>query len=277
MRYVDALEREVRLTSPPRRVVSLVPSLTEALFAFGVGDAVVGVTNFCVEPRDGVSEKMRVGGTKTLDVARVVALEPDLVVASAEENRKEDIQALVRAGLRVYVTLPTTVDGALALLDDLAAMTGAGAKAGRIVEESRKALAQVRAAGEDRPPVRTFCPIWRNPWMTVGPGTYTHDFVTVCGGVNIFEWRHERYPRVELREVIEKDPQVVLLPDEPYRFGPAHASEMTAALGNISAVRENRIYLLEGRHLCWYGPRIAAGLRYVSSLLAGRELERAKG
>src|SRR3972149_4751003 len=151
MRYVDALEREVRLPSPPRRVVSLVPSLTEALFAFGVGGAVVGVTNFCVEPRDAVAGKTRVGGTKTLDVARVVALEPDLVVASAEENRKEEIEALVRAGLRVYVTLPTTVDGALALLDDLAAMTGAGAEAGRVVGESRKALAQGRARGEARP------------------------------------------------------------------------------------------------------------------------------
>ena len=155
-------------------------------------------------------------------------------------------------------------------------MTGAGTKAGRIVEGARKALAQVCAANEGRPPVRTFCPIWRNPWMTVGPGTYTHDFITVCGGVNIFEWRHERYPRVELREVAEKDPQVVLLPDEPYRFGPAHVSEITA-LRSISAVREDRIYLLGGRHLCWYGPRIAAGLRYVSSLLAGGELEGSTG
>ena len=262
MRYVDALEREVRLKSPPRRVVSLVPSLTEALFAFGVGDA--------------VAAKTKVGGTKTLDVSLVVALEPDLVVASAEENRKEDIQALVREGLKVYVTLPKTVAGALDLLAELAAMTGAGKKAGRIVDGAKKALAQVRKANEGRPPVRTFCPIWRNPWMTIGPGTYMHDFITVCGGANVFEWRHERYPRVELREVAEKDPQVVLLPDEPYRFGPAHVSEI-AGLRSISAVRENRIYLLEGRHLCWYGPRIAGGLRYVSALLNGGELEGATG
>ena len=276
MRYVDALERTLEVKSPPRRVVSLVPSLTEALFAFGVGDAVVGVTDFCVEPRDAVAGKTKVGGTKTLDVSLVVALEPDLVVASAEENRKEDIQALVREGLKVYVTLPKTVAGALDLLAELAAMTGAGKKAGRIVDGAKKALAQVRKANEGRPPVRTFCPIWRNPWMTVGPGTYMHDFITVCGGVNIFEWRHERYPRVELREVAEKDPQVVLLPDEPYRFGPAHVSEI-AGLRSISAVRENRIYLLEGRHLCWYGPRIAGGLRYVSALLNGGELEGATG
>src|SRR3990172_10732068 len=197
MRYVDALEREVRLPSPPRRVVSLVPSLTETLFAFGVGDTVVGVTNFCVEPRAAATGKTRVGGTKTLDVPRVLALEPDLVVASAEENRKEDIQALVREGLQVYVTLPTTVAGALDLLEQLAAMTGAGRAAGRIVAGGRKALAEVQAANDGRPPVRTLCPIWRNPWITIGPGTYTHDFIAVCGGANIFQWRHERYPRVE--------------------------------------------------------------------------------
>ncbi len=275
MRYEDALGRTLEVRSPPQRVVSLVPSLTEALFAFGVGGAVVGVTNFCVEPRDAVAGKAKVGGTKTLDVSRVVALKPDLVVASAEENRREDIQALVREGLQVYVTLPTTVAGAIDLLEELAAMTRAGRAAERIVAGARRALAKVREQSEGRPPLRTFCPIWRNPWMTIGPGTYTHDFITVCGGANIFEWRHERYPRVELREVAEKDPQVVLLPDEPYRFGPWHVSEMTA-LGTISAVREKRIYLLEGRHLCWYGPRIAGGLRHVAALLAG-ELEGATG
>src|SRR3970282_1143286 len=142
MRYVAARERGVRLKSPPRRVVSLVPSLTEALFAFGVGEAVVGVTNFCVEPRDAVAGKTRVGGTKTLDVSRVGALEPDLVVASAEENRKEDIEALVREGLQVYVTLPTTVAGAIDLLEQLAPMTRAGAKGGAIAAGGREALAQ---------------------------------------------------------------------------------------------------------------------------------------
>ncbi len=268
MRYVDALERTVEVKSPPQRIVSLVPSLTEALFVFGKGESVVGVTNFCVEPREAVAAKTKVGGTKTLDVPGLLALEPDLVVASAEENRKEDIQALVSAGLSVFVTLPTTVAEAIELMEQLAEMTGAGEEGGRVVEESRRALAGVQAANEGRESVRTFCPIWRRPWMTIGPGTYTHDFVTVCGGANIFEWRHERYPKVELAEVAERDPEVVLLPDEPYRFAEKHVPEITA-LGDISAVLEDRIYLVEGKHLCWYGPRIAGSLRYVSALLAG--------
>ncbi len=268
MRYVDALNRTLEVKSPPRRIVSLVPSLTEALFAFGLDKAVVGVTTFCVEPKEAVAAKLKVGGTKTLKVEQVLALQPDLVVASAEENRKEDIQALVNEGLSVFVTLPETVADAIDLLEQLAEMTGGGAASGRIIEAARRALIEVQARTEGREPVRTFCPIWRNPWMTIGPRTYMHDFITVCGGVNVFEWRHERYPRVELREMAERDPQVVLLPDEPYRFGAKHVPEI-AAFWEVRAVREGRIYLLEGKHLSWYGPRIEGSLRYVCGLIEG--------
>jgi len=268
MDYVDALGRTLEVKSPPRRIVSLVPSLTEALFVFGVGEAVVGVTDFCVEPREAVAAKTKVGGTKALDVARVQALRPDLLVASAEENRKEDIQALVQAGLPVFVTLPTTVAGAIDLMEQLAAITGATDIGGRIVAKAREALAEVQASNEGRQPVRTFCPIWRNPWMTIGPGAYMHDLITVCGGDNVFGLRHERYPRVQLSEMAERDPEVVLLPDEPYRFGPKHVLEISA-FREVSAVRDGRIYLLEGKHLCWYGPRIAGSLRYVSGLIGG--------
>lgn len=268
MRYVDALKRSLTIKSPPKRIVSLVPSLTEALFVFGLDKAVVGVTNFCVEPREAVAAKAKVGGTKTLNVERVLELEPQLVVASAEENRKEDIQALIREGLPVYITLPATVDEAVELLDQLAEMTGAGKGAARVVKETRKALAETRAANEGLEPVPTFCPIWRNPWMSIGPGTYMHDLVTACGGTNIFEWRHERYPRVELAEMAERNPEVVLLPDEPYRFGRKHVPEI-AAFPNVPAVVNGRIYLLDGKHLCWYGPRIAGSLKYVSGLIRG--------
>jgi ABC-type Fe3+-hydroxamate transport system substrate-binding protein len=268
MRYVDALKRRVTIKSPPKRIVSLVPSLTEALFVFGVDKAVVGVTNFCVEPREGVGEKPKVGGTKTLNVDRVLELEPELVVASAEENRKEDIQALIDEGLRVYVTLPSTVEEAIELLEQLADMTGAGRKAARVVKEARAALDDMRARNDGMAPVSTFCPIWRNPWMSIGPGTYMHDFVTVCGGANIFAWRHERYPRIELAEMAERNPEVVLLPDEPYRFSSKHVPEI-AAFSDVPAVQNGRIYLVDGKRLCWYGPRIASSLRYVSELVRG--------
>jgi ABC-type Fe3+-hydroxamate transport system substrate-binding protein len=268
MRYVDALERTLEVKAPPKRIVSLVPSLTEALFVFGRGKAIVGVTDYCVEPKEGVAAKTKVGGTKTLNVSRLLDLQPDIVVASAEENRKEDIQALVRAGLPVFVTLPNTVAEAIHLLEQLAEMTGAGKKAARVLDGAKGALAEAEGKLEDREPVRTFCAIWRGPWMTIGHGTYMHDLVRLCGGVNVFEWRHERYPRIELSEMAERNPQVVLLPDEPYRFQAKHVTEITA-FTDISAVRSGRIHILDGKHLGWYGPRMAQSLKFVSSLIQG--------
>lgn len=265
MGFVDALQRDVEVARPPRRIVSLVPSLTEALFAFGLDDEIVGVTKFCVEPREAVSGKPKVGGTKTLEVAQLLALSPDLIIASAEENRKEDIEALIAAGLTVYVTLPTTVREGIDLMETMAVMTDSLERAWPLIQEARSALAEAEAVRQGRTPLRVFCPIWRNPWMTIGQRTYIHDFITVCGGLNIFRDRWERYPRVDLAEMAHRDPQVILLPDEPYRFSAKHLPELQA-YPEVAAVREGRIYLLEGKHLCWYGPRIPSSLRYVCQL-----------
>jgi len=268
--YVDALNRSIALEQPPKRIVSLVPSITEALFTFGLRDEIAGVTEFCSEPRSYVASKPKVGGTKTLDVRLVLALEPDLVIANAEENRQEDIRQLLAAGQRVFVTFPRTVPGAISMLRQLSQMTGTSEAAEPYLEDAEQALAEVKAANAQRPRLRVFCPIWRRPWMTVGSNTYMHDFIASCGGFNIFSERHERYPKAELDEVARRAPQVIMLPDEPYPFTEKHMPEIME-YQYVPAVRENRIYLLEGKHLCWYGPRMAGSLRHVQKLLWGAE------
>ncbi len=264
--YLDDLHRQLEVKAAPTRIVSLVPSLTETLFAFGLGDHVVGVTNFCVEPPEKVAGKPRVGGTKTLEVARVLALEPDLIVANAEENREEDVRQLVRAGLSVFMTFPRTVAGAIGMMRRLADVTGAQDTARPILEEAEAALAAARAANQGKRPLRVFCPIWRRPWMTIGPDTYMHDFIGACGGINVFADRHDRYPRIELDEVARRIPEVILLPSEPYHFGPKNMTEFDK-YGHVPAVQNKRIYVLDGKRLGWYGPRIAHSLRHVRRLL----------
>jgi len=264
----DALGRPFAVGSPPERIVSLVPSLSEALFAFGLGERIVGVTRFCVEPREGVAGKAKVGGTKSLDVAAVEALRPDLIVASAEENRAEDVRRLIDGGWPVFVTLPTTVRGAIDLLGQLAVLTGSAEAARPIIEEAEEALAAVRAANAGREPLRVFCPIWRNPYMTIGPDTYIHDVIAVCGGRNIFEGRRERYPKVELAEMAALGPEVILLPSEPYRFRQRHLADFEA-FPEVAAVRRGNILLVDGRLLSWYGPRMGRSLRELSALLDG--------
>jgi ABC-type Fe3+-hydroxamate transport system substrate-binding protein len=262
----DAWGRLLTVRQRPERIVSLVPSLTEALFAFGLEQEVVGVTRFCVEPRKGVAGKIKVGGTKALDVAKIKALKPDLVVASAEENSPGDVAQLIDYGFPVFVTLVTSVESAIDLLRQLATITDTTAVARPIIQGAKEALAFVQGAAVGRERVRVFCPIWRNPYMTCGRGTYMHDIITACGGRNVFGERQESYPRLELAEMAALDPQVILLPDEPYRFTKRHKADFKA-FAEVTAVKNGHIFLIDGKILTWYGPRIAQSLSEVKRLL----------
>lgn len=252
------------LPGPPARIVSLVPSLTEALFDLGLGARVVGVTDWCVHPAAGVAGLPRVGGTKDTDVDRVLALRPDLVIANHEENTRRTVERLERAGVPVWVTYPRTVREGAAVLRALAGL-GAGEEALRtVVEPVEQAVAE---AERSRPadPVRVFCPIWRDPWMSVGADTYTHDLLTLSGGENVFaERRERRYPIVTLDEVAAAAPEVVLLPDEPYAFGPRDLAELRRL--RIPAAPD-RIHRIDGTWVSWYGARIRPALAALRRLL----------
>jgi ABC-type Fe3+-hydroxamate transport system substrate-binding protein len=259
--YIDALGKTVDIPLAPERIVSLVPSVTETLFAFGLGDRIAGVTRYCVAPADGVRGKPKVGGTKNVDVERLLALRPDLVIANAEENTRDDIERLMAAGTPVFVTFARTVAEAVAEMRTLATITGATRPVEPVIAACEEALAAAEA--RSGPAVPVFCPVWRSPWMTVNAGTYIHDMLRLCGGENIFADAHDRYPVVTLEDAAARRAAAVLLPDEPYRFGPRHVPEVIAALGT------ERIHLVDGKLLCWYGPRIPDGLRTIRSLLDG--------
>lgn len=261
----DASGVEVVLPECPERIVSLVPSLTEALFVLGLGDRIAGVTVFCVEPRDQVAAKPKVGREKDPDVARILALRPDLVVANVEENRREVVEALRAAGVPVWVTFPRTVLEGIALVRELGEVAGAPAAGAALAADLEARYREALAAGAGRPRVRVFCPIWRGPYMTVGPDTYVHDMLAVCGGDNVFGDRAERYPVVTLEEAAARAPEVLLLPDEPYRFRRAHLADFAP----FPSLAGARVHLVDGKLLTWYGPRIADALARLPALLAG--------
>jgi ABC-type Fe3+-hydroxamate transport system substrate-binding protein len=252
--------------SEARRIVSLVPSLTESLFALGLGERVVGVTEWCVHPADAVAGLPRVGGTKDTDTGAVVALAPDLVLANREENTRRTVERLRAAGLRVWVTYPRSVREGARLLRELAALGADRDTLSRVVEPVEAAVAEAEARRPARG-VRVFCPVWRDPWLAVGADTYIHDLLRLCGGENVFAGHAERrYPRVDLGEVVAAAPEVVLLPDEPYRFGPGDAAELARL--ELPATRAGRIHLVDGTLVSWYGPRILPAIERVRSLLA---------
>ncbi|MFG3225702.1 helical backbone metal receptor [Kitasatospora sp. NPDC048194] len=225
---------------PPRRVVSLVPSLTEAVAATAPG-LLVGATNWCSHPADlAVS---RIGGTKNPDVPGVLALGPDLVLANDEENRRPDLDALRAAGVPVWVTDIRTLDDAFRSLDRLLT-TACGLPRPAWLDEAEAAWRDVRPVA-DGP--RAVVPIWRRPWMVLGRDTFAGDLLRRLGVRLVHADHPERYPAVPLPELLAERPDLVVLPDEPYRFTAADGPE---AFPGVPAA------LVSGRHLTWYGPSL---------------------
>ena len=264
----DALGHAVRLQLPARRIISLVPSITETVAPFGKADCLIAVTTFCAEPPRIVAPLPKVGGTKNPDIAAIVAHRPDLVLANKEENRHQDVDALRHAGLNVFVGFPRTATASADELESIAHLLDAGATAGRTVSAIRGAIGRQEALNPRRPRVRVFCPIWRNPYMAVGADTYAGDVLRLIDGDNVFA-RHgsdSSYPRVTAEDVVAADPQVVLLPDEPFRFRDRHRDEIMTLPG-LTAARNQHVFLVDGRWLTWYGPRIVTALPALERLL----------
>ncbi|MDQ6648509.1 MAG: helical backbone metal receptor [Actinomycetota bacterium] len=240
----DDLGNRVDVPGRVGRIVSLVPSLTESVAESGGADLLVGVTDWCTHPGDVVARMAKVGGTKNPDVARVVALGPDLVLANEEENRATDLAALREAGLAVWVTAPETVPVAL---DSLERMLAACALP---TPDWLRAARAAWAAPPEGVRRRGFVPIWRRPWMALGRDTFAGDLLSRLGVDNVCAESADRYPRVDLADIRAAEPELVVLPDEPYRFAADDGPEAFADW-------HVPVTLVSGRHLTWYGPSLA--------------------
>ncbi len=245
----DDLGADVSLDAPARRVVSLVPSLTESIAATRP-EALVGATDWCTHPADLGVERVR--GTKNPDVARIVALAPDLVLANQEENRRLDVERLRAAGVPVWVTVTETLDGALDSLRRLFA-DGLGWPVPGWVDDCA-------AAWAPRVPIRArvAIPIWRDPWMVVGTRTFTGDLARRAGLANVFDDAAERYPHVDVADIGGRRPDLVLLPDEPYVFT---ADDGPEAFPGLPCA------LVDGRSLTWYGPSLLSARDRIHAAL----------
>lgn len=248
---IDDLGTAVAVPARVRRVVSIVPSLTEAVAATAPG-LLVGATDWCTHPPG--LDVARVRGTKNPDVERIVALAPDLVVANQEENRAGDLDALRAAGLAVWVTDIRTLDGAFASLARMLAACGL---------DPPGWLDEAEAAWRDLPEPavrrRAVVPIWRRPWMAVGRDTFTGAVLHRLGVDNVLADAEERYPRIDPADLPPHD--LVVLPDEPYRFT---ADDGPEAFPDVPTA------LVSGRLLTWYGPSLTEAARTLPAALALR-------
>jgi len=250
--FVDDEGAAVPLPDVVARIVSLVPSLTEAL-ALSCPGKLVGATDWCTHPADLVVARVR--GTKNPDLAAIKMLAPDLVVASAEENRRVDLDALRAHEIPVWVTDIRTVDQALTSIEML--LRAVGVRDAGWLDSAGTAWAQTEDVVQGRR-LRAVVPIWRRPWMHVGSDTYAGDVLRHLGVDNVLGDSPERYPSLALGELPEVD--LVVLPDEPYQFSAGDGPESFAG---------RRCALVSGRSLTWYGPAMVDA---PSSLLASMRL-----
>lgn len=225
-----------------RRVVSLVPSLTEAV-AYTAPELLAGITDWCTHPPDLATQ--RIGGTKNPNVLRIVAVRPDLVLANEEENRTADLAALRAAGLPVWVTEVRNVPQALTSLDRM--LTRAcDLPRPQWLDRAAQAWSGLEPVA-DNEAIRAVVPIWRRPWMVLGRDTFAGDVLRRLGVYNVFSDHADRYPAIPLPDLTAANARLVVLPDEPYRFTADDGPE--AFPGTPCA-------LVSGRHLTWYGPSL---------------------
>jgi len=296
IKLVDDMQRELLLPRAPRRIVSLVPSETLNLFALGAGDRLVGATDYCVEPTEALS-LARVGGTKDADPDKIAALQPDLVLANQEENSRAIVRQLAERQIPLFISFPRTVGEGVSHLARLAKLLEllADPQAKSAVSAAYAALreAEARLAADEKAglaPLEAFVPIWMEPLMTISGETFVSDALRLAGANNVFGERRRRYPlaadlgraealsqaqvgardtrypRVLMEEMIAANPELILLPDEPYEFGPREAK-----LFGMQTIRaaENEgagIVQCNGRDLMWPGARSAAGLPRLRAL-----------
>ncbi len=236
-----------------KRIISLVPSLTELLIDLGLEDKLVGRTKFCIHPEQEVLLIPSIGGTKNPNIEKILSLKPDLIITNKEENRKEDVVELAKH-TEVIVTEIDTIDDALEWILKLATKLDK-------VSESKVMVSEINQLISRKPalkPIKTAYFIWKNPWMTIGNDTYIHDVMKQYGLVNVFR-NQTRYPTTNFDELSAINPELILLSSEPFPFKEKHLSELQ------EVCPDSKIELVNGEWFSWYGSRMIPAFKELNS------------
>ena len=253
--FTDEIGRRVNITPAPQRIVSLAPGITETLFALGLHAEIAGVTTFCDWPET-ARAKTRIGGFTNPSIEKIVSLKPDLIIATADGNRKDTVDKLERIGLPVYVIKPSDMDGILASILHIGEITNRTRTAGKLVKTLQNRLDSINAQIKGKNKPRVFFQIGLEPLITVGGGTLIHEVVERAGGINIAGNDTARYPRYGAEGVMSGAPDIIL-------FAPmAHDKEFKAVksfwrkIGGVPAVKNNQIYPIDTDLIGRASPRV---------------------
>jgi ABC-type Fe3+-hydroxamate transport system substrate-binding protein len=256
MELKDDLGRLVKLSKTPQRIVSLVPSITEFLIDIGLEKALVGRTQFCIHPQDIVVNIPAVGGTKNVDIDKVIALQPDLIIAVKEENEKSQIEQLCKEAPCLIFDV-VDLSSALNMMETIAKATQKEQKVNAIIEMVKEAVCNLNKKGERM----AMYLIWHKPMMTINKNTYISEMMKYAGFANVFASKQEAYPVIEDDEVLELNPEYILLSSEPFNFTEKHKEIYRNKFPN------SKVILVDGEMFSWYGSRMIKAFKYFSNLI----------
>lgn len=262
MLVTDQMGHQVEIARPPQRIISLVPSQTELLFDLGLEERIVGVTKFCIHPREKVKAKTSIGGTKNFRFEVIRQLQPDLIIGNKEENYLEGIRELQRH-YPVWMSDMVNLEQALAMMREVGRITAASAAS------LTAAIGRQFAALPPAEPIPAAYLIWQQPYMVAGSETFIQDMLSRAGFANVFE-NSPRYPQVSPEEIRQAKPQVILLSSEPYPFREKHLDAFRQICPGAL------VKLVDGEMFSWYGSRLRLAPDYFRQLrqevAAAREL-----
>ncbi len=263
--FVDDAGRKIHLPAPPRRIVSLAPSITEILFAIGAGDMVAGVTQFCDFPSE-ATRKPKVGYGSP-NVESLIALQPDLVLAPQDFVKPDLVASLDRLHIPVFFLAGRTVDGVLAQVQTLGRMVEREAEAAALVMELRRRIAAVKQRVQGQAPVRVLYVLNSEPLITVGPGSFIDQLIGLAGGINIAAKSHDAYPRLSIETVLLEDPEVLIFPVGATEGMAEEQQRIWQRWTGLSAIKRGRVHHVPADWLNRPGPRIVEGLDHLATIL----------
>jgi iron complex transport system substrate-binding protein len=261
--FIDDLGRKIEMEGPPQRIVSVAPSVTETLFALGLGDRVVGVSSYCEFPPEAL-EKEKVGGYINPSLEKIVASKPDLVIGIAEGDLKTFMDKLISLKIPVYISNPRNVSEVLASIKNIGKVTFSSQSAEKITEAMEGRIQAVRVKVQGRPHPRVMPVLNIDPLMSAGKGTFVDDLIRLAGGRNVAEKVRGKYPRLSVEEVLVQDPEVIILGSMKSQDAMDEGRRWWKKWKTISAVRHGRIYVLDADLIYRPSPRIVDGLEEMA-------------
>jgi len=264
--FTDQLGREIKISFPPRRIVSLVPSQTELLFYLGLDEEIAGITKFCIHPAEKVKSKLKVGGTKQLHLEMIREIEPDLIIGNKEENKEEQVKELM-SEFPAWMSDIKTLKDAYDMIQQMGELVNRSDEAKKLVHKIQlqfEALKNKLQTTKDKIPLRTIYLIWRNPYMTVGGDTFINSMLELAEIDNCFK-NQLRYPEISEDDIKKANPDVMLLSSEPYPFKEKHVEELKRICPQA------KIKLVDGELFSWYGSRLLKSADYFEKLLEKNE------